>query len=132
MSVYDETVQELKSKLKSYCHLISENYKRDSWFGDIFTEILTLQTQLNADTPDVDKIISSADNVGKLAKRQNSKTFRTSFGDIVKGQENILDVIETIGSHFERILISTPKGPGHKQTQMRPMASLLRRLRQCA
>jgi len=118
--------------LKSYCHWISEDYNRDKWFGEIFTEILTIQAQLNADTPDVDEIISSADNIGALAKRKNSQTFRTTFGDIVKDQENILDVIETIGNHFKLILIQTQKTLQEKQTQMRPMASLLRRLRQCA
>jgi hypothetical protein len=112
--------------------LISEDYKRNSWYGDIFTEILTIQTQLNAETPDVQTIISSVDNIGILVQTKNGKTFRTTFGSISNHTDNILDVIETIGNHFKLILISTPKGPGHKQTQMRPMASLLRRLRQCA
>lgn len=129
MLTYDEAVE----ALKSYCHWISQDYKLDSWFGEIFTEILKIKEQLDADTQDVDKIILFADNIAKLAKRKNSLTFRTTFGNIVKDQENILDVIAIIGKHFENlILISTPKGPGHKQTQMRPMASLLRRLRQCA
>lgn len=128
MLTYDEAVQ----RLEHYCHLISEDYKRNSWYGEIFTEILTIQTQLNAETPDVQTIIQAVDNIGKLATRTNSQTFRTTFGSISNHTDNILDVIETIGNHFKLILISTPKGPGHKQTQMRPMASLLRRLRQCA
>ena len=127
MLTYDEAVKQLKS----FCHWISDDYNRDSWFGNFFTRILAIQTQLNADTPDFDQIISSVNDIETLTLTEKGKAFRTTFGSISNHTDNILDVIETIGKHFLS-LISTPKGPGHKQTQMRPMASLLRRLRQCA
>ena len=119
-------------RLRSYCHLLSEDYDRKSWYGKIFTEILTIQTQLNADTPDVNIIISSVEDIQTLVKTEHGKAFKESFGKKLNHPENILEVIATIGEHFTSIFNAMQKGPGKKQIQIRSMASLLRRLRQCA
>ena len=119
-------------RLRSYCHLISDDYNRDAWYGQFFYQIQIIQKQLDDEIPDVQVIISCVNIINTLTKTKHGKTFRTTFGKISNHPENILDVIATIGNHFKLILSETQKAPRDKQTQIRPMASLLRRLRQCA
>ena len=127
---YTEAVE----KLQKYCQSIPSDYNKTSWFGEIFFAIETIQKQLDDAIPNVELIISSAELIKNQITDQKgfATEFRRMFGRILNEEGNILDVIDTIAEHYRRKFYAMKSSPDEQHLEIRPMTSLLDKLRQCA
>jgi len=127
---YTEAVE----KLGKYCRSIPSDYNKTSWFGKIFLEIEKIQKQLDGGIPNVQLIISSAELIKNQTTNQKGfgTQFRHIFGKLLKEEGNILDVIDIIAEHYRHKFDAMKSGPDEQHFEIRPMTSLLDKLRQCA
>jgi len=130
----DQEYTEAVEKLGKYCRSIPSDYKKTSWFGKIFFEIEKIQKQLDDGIPNVQLIISSAELIKNQTTNQKgfATEFRRMFGRILNEEGNILDVIDIIAEHYRRKFDAMKSGPDEQHLEIRPMTSLLDKLRQCA
>ena len=130
----EQEYTEAVPKLEKYCKTIPSDYNPRSWFGKIFSAIETIKKQPDDAIPHVQLIISSAELIKNETTNSGGfgTSFRDKFGNIPNEKANILDVIDIIEKHYRPIFDAMKHAPDKQNFEIRPMTSLLDRLRQCA